>query len=165
MKFKHKGVFVPADSEEIKERVFHTILRDKRVSRNKIPKLVKRNAVSDGCIDTYAIRNHWTLAMGQTKIVDKSWESVDDAKDKLLDIADVTDVKYKESKTKSYYVGYVKSGNPQNKKKEVKKKLSDDIPIFCGRAGFEVQMRFMWVGDGDFFFDDIENVWGENFDT
>lgn len=72
---------------------------------------MKRNAVSDGCTDTYTIRNNWELAMGQTKIVDESWESVDDAKDRLLDIADVTDVRYKESKTKSYYVGYVKSGN------------------------------------------------------
>lgn len=162
MKFKHEGVFVPVNSKNVTERIFNSVITEKRVDRDKIPRLIKKSAVSDGQIDRYAIRNHWTLALGQTQIINEPWNSVDEAKNDLMDIDDVTSVKHKTSKTKSCYVGRTESSRPMNQ--DIRKKLSKDVPIFRGKTGFEVQTRFMWVGDGNFFFDDIEEVWGEKFD-
>lgn len=160
MKYSYVGVFVPSDSDDISDRRFHTVEKSSSVDRKLIPEIVRNDAIKNSSIDEYALRNYWTLAMGETRIVNSSWGNFNKLKAQIEGLPSVSEVKSKQSRTKSCVIGYTNSGALKTLKNKINSMYGKDIPIFCGKDAFEIQTRFLWIGDNNYFFDDIDKVWG-----
>lgn len=160
MKYSYVGVFVPSESDNISDRRFHTVEKNSSVDRQLIPKIVRDDATKNSSIDEYALRNHWTLALGETRIINSAWDTLNKLKKQIKGFPSVKEVKAKKSKTKSCVVGHTDSNALKTVKNKIKSMYGKDIPIFCGKNAFEIQTRFLWVGDNDYFFDDANEVWG-----
>jgi hypothetical protein len=160
MKYSYIGVFVPSESDNISDRRFHTVEKNGSVDRRLIPEIVRNDAMKNSSIDEYALRNHWTLAMGETRIVNSFWGDFNKLKAQIKGFPSVSKVKSKQSKTKSCVIGYTKSGSLKTVKNKINSMYGKDIPIFWGKDAFEIQTRFLWVGDNNYFFDEADEFWG-----
>lgn len=159
MKYSYTGVFVPSGCDGISDRNFYTLERNNSIDRKLIPEVVRSDAVRNSSIDEYALRNHWTLAMGETSIINPPWNNFDELEEDIRCLSSVSKVKSKKSKTKSCVIGYIKSESVNTVKNKIKHMYGKNVPVFWGKDHFEIQTRFLWVGHSNYFFDDVEEVW------
>lgn len=162
MQFKHDCVFVPEGvaSEDIEDtKWFEFKTSDYIMNR---PEKTVEEAISTGFIDEYALRNYWELAIGETRVVNHTWDSKNHLTAQLEGINQVKSVSVTNDKTSESLMLDVENQSMLTVKNKIESIYSSKMPIFQGYGRYEIFLSVKWIGSNRFFFDDLDAIWSES---
>lgn len=163
MKFENTGLFIPkgTNPKNVRESRKYSFRTRDYIKPSERSSKMRESVISDGFINRYAMRNHWDLVLGQTRIVDRPWGELDDVENYLNSISGVDSIKNADGKTKKSIIIRTNSdGKKSEIKKDVKKEYGGQTPIFAGYSHLELVLEFKWLGLSEkYFFDDLIPLW------
>jgi hypothetical protein len=163
MEFENTGLFIPKgiDPENVQDSRKYSFRTRDYIQPSERGGKMRERVTSNGFIDGYAMRSHWDLVLGQTRIVDRPWEELEDVKDYLNLISGVDCIKNIDGKTKK---SIIIRTNPDRKrseiKKDIKKEYGGHTPVLTRYSNLELVLEFKWLGLSEkYFFDDLIPIW------
>lgn len=162
MEFRYSALIVPSNTnpDNIKDsRKFSLISTDRYDKSDRVYKL-KKKMVEDGFINSFALRNYWTFALGETKVMDTSWNSTQELANRIDQIDGVNYTKEKEDFATESVVLRLDKDQMTKVKKEIQSRFGKKLPIYQGYECYEIIVSTKWLSpDGRFFFDDVNHLW------
>lgn len=162
MEFRYSALIVPSNTkpDNIQDsRKFSLTSTDRYDKNDRVYKL-KRKMTEDGFINSFALRNYWTFALGETKIIDTSWKSTKDLVSKIDQIDGVDYTKKKEDFATESVVLRSDKDQMGKVKKEIQSRFGNKLPIYQGYECYEIIISTKWLSPNSrFFFDDVSHLW------
>jgi len=162
MRFRYSTLIVPSDTkpENINDSRKFSVTSDRRFRKSDRVYKLKKKVVEDGFINSFALRNYWRLALGETTVIDRSWNSTKDLINRIDEIESVKYVKEKRDFVTKSVVLRADQGKMSDIKTKLRSMFSNKLPIYQGYECYEIILSTKWLNpDSQFFFDDVKHIW------
>lgn len=152
MYFEHEVIFIPSkrtDSSSCDSRSI-TIQTSQEQTTETIKERARYEVVNQGIIDKYAFRNYWTIAGGETRVVDVPWDSVNNLRTQLQGINQVTKVNYRNNNIENIISMALDKDCIQTVKNKITSRYGTEIPVRSQGHILSVYLAWRWSQDYEF---------------